>query len=165
VSAITQIDPDDRARISAIDFTHRLVRNWQEALGIDLLGAYLIGSLAHAGFSRRYSDVDIALITASGLSPQALDRLRSGAVALSADWGPKVSIFWADRQFSLGRFPPLDRVDYLDHAVVLMERERVRPPVVVTWAATSRSPQPQIAHLDALIAAPQLRCWPVARLY
>ena len=128
MSAITQIDPDDRARISAIDFTHRLVRNWQEALGIDLLGAYLIGSLAHAGFSRRYSDVDIALITASGLSPQALDRLRSGAVALSADWGPKVSIFWADRQFSLGRFPPLDRVDYLDHAVVLMERERVRPP-------------------------------------
>ena len=53
--------------------------------------------------------------------------LRSNAVALSADWGPKVSIFWADRNFSLGRFPPLDRIDYLDHAVVLMERQSVRP--------------------------------------
>jgi hypothetical protein len=56
-----------------------------------------------------------------------LDDLRSTAVALSADWGPKVSIFWADRDFSLGRFPPLDRVDYLDHAIVLMEREPVQP--------------------------------------
>jgi predicted nucleotidyltransferase len=127
VSAITQADPNDRARTSAIDFTHRLVRNWQEALGIDLLGAYLIGSLAHAGFSRRYSDVDVALVTTSELSPQVLDDLRSNAVALSADWGPKVSIFWADRHFSLGRFPPLDRIDYLDHAVVLMERQSLRP--------------------------------------
>jgi hypothetical protein len=46
---------------------------------------------------------------------------------LSADWGPKLSVFWTDRHFSLGRFPPLDRIDYLDHAVVLMERERVWP--------------------------------------
>jgi hypothetical protein len=127
VSAITQADPDDRARTAAIDFTHRLVRNWQTALGTDLLGAYLIGSLAHAGFSRRYSDVDVALVTTTGPSPQMLDDLRSNAVALSADWGPKVSIFWADRDFTLGRFPPLDRVDYLDHAVVLMERQSVRP--------------------------------------
>jgi hypothetical protein len=36
-------------------------------------------------------------------------------------------VFWTDRHFSVGRFPPLDRIDYLDHAVVLMERERVRP--------------------------------------
>src|SRR5215469_15878343 len=54
--------------------------------------------------------------------------MRSKAVALSADWGPKVSVFWADRSFSTGRFPPLDRIDYLDHAIVLMERERIRPP-------------------------------------
>jgi hypothetical protein len=127
VSAVAQTDPDDRARTAAIDFTRRLVGNWQEVLGTELLGAYLIGSLAHAGFSRRYSDVDIALVTTTGLSPQALDRLRSIAVALSADWGPKVSVFWTDQDFSRGRFPPLDRIDYLDHAVVLMERVPVRP--------------------------------------
>jgi hypothetical protein len=127
VSAIAQADPDDRARIAAIDFARGLLQNWQEALGPNLLGAYLIGSLAHAGFSRRYSDVDIALVTVAGLSAQELERLRSSAVALSADWGPKVSIFWADRNFSSGRFPPLDRIDYLDHAVVMMERESARP--------------------------------------
>ena len=66
--------------------------------------------------------------TAAGLSPQTHDRLRTEAVALSVDWGSKVSMFWANRHFSLGRFPPLDCIDYLDHAVVLMERENIKPP-------------------------------------
>ena len=124
---MTQADSDEFAKTAAIDFARCLVRRWQEALGTELLGAYLIGSLAHAGFSRRYSDIDVALVTTAGLSAQALDRLRSEAVALSPDWGPKVSMFWTDRQFSLGRFPPLDRLDYLDHAIALVERECVRP--------------------------------------
>jgi predicted nucleotidyltransferase len=124
---MTHADPDVFARNGAIEFACRLAKQWQEALGAELIGAYLIGSLAHRGFSTRYSDIDLALITEAGLSAPALDRLRSDAVALSADWGPKTSVFWADRHFSVGRFPPLDRVDYLDHAVALMERERVRP--------------------------------------
>ena len=124
---MTPSDPDELARTAAVDFARRLARHWQEALGTELLGVYLIGSLAHAGFSRRYSDVDILLVTEAGLSQQALDRVLSEAVALASDWGPKVSVFWTDRHFSIGRFPPLDRIDYLDHAVVLMERECVRP--------------------------------------
>jgi hypothetical protein len=124
---MTHADPDELARIAAIDFARGLVRPWQAALGTELLGVYLMGSLAHAGFSRRYSDIDVALVTTAGLSTQALDRVRREAVALSADWGPKLSVFWTDRHFSLGRFPPLDRVDYLDHAVALMERACVRP--------------------------------------
>jgi hypothetical protein len=122
---MTCIDLDERARTAAVDFAGSLACHWHEELGTGLLGAYLIGSLAHAGFSRRYSDVDMALVTAAGLSRQTLDRMRNEAAALSADWGPKLSMFWTDRHFSLGRFPPLDRVDYLDHGVALMERERV----------------------------------------
>ena len=110
-----------------MDFARDLVPQWRKALGTELLGAYLIGSVAHAGFSWRYSDVDIALVTGAGLSSQAQDRIRSEAVARSADWGPKVSVFWADRHFSIGRFPALDRVDHLDHAIILMERECVKP--------------------------------------
>jgi len=58
---------------------------------------------------------------------------------MSADWGPELSVIWTDRHFSLGRSPLLDRIDYLDHRVVLHERERVRPgrprlqQVQVTW--------------------------------
>lgn len=115
------------AHAAATNCAHGIVTFLQAALGPELLGAYLIGSLAHGGFSRRYSDVDVALVTETGLSPQTLDRVRHEAVALSADWGPKLSVFWTDRHFNLGRFPPLDRIDYLDHAIVLMERERVRP--------------------------------------
>jgi hypothetical protein len=125
---MTHEDSDAVAKAEATDFADRLAQRWQETLGAELIGAYLIGSLAHAGFSRRYSDVDLALVTVAGLSGRMLDRLRGQAIALSADWGPKVSLFWSDRHFSCGRFPPLDRIDYLDYAVPLTERERVRPP-------------------------------------
>ena len=123
---MTHADPDEVTRTTAVDFARRLVPYWQAALGTELLGAYLIGSLVHGGFSRRYSDIDMALITNVGLSSQALDRVRSEAAALSADWGPKLSVFWTDRHFCLGRFPPLDRIDYLDHVVVLAYEARVR---------------------------------------
>jgi len=118
---------DDSAAAAVVDFVARTVPVWQAEIGPELLGAYLMGSLAHGGFSRRYSDVDIALVTETGLSPRMLDSVRSWAAAMSADWGPKLSVFWTDRHFSLGRFPPLDRIDYLDHGVALLERERVRP--------------------------------------
>ena len=125
---MTSLDPNEVARTRAMDFARRLVQDWQETLGAELLGAYLIGSLAHASFNRRYSDIDLVIVTEAGLPQDALDGLKSEAVALSGDWGSKVSIFWSDRHFTLGRFPPLDRVDFLDHAVPLMEREHLRPP-------------------------------------
>ena len=127
LSSMTHADANEQARAVATDFARHLVPYWQTILGNELLGAYLIGSLAHAGFSRRYSDVDIALVTMAGLSRKAYDRIRNEAAALSADWGHKVSIFWADRHFSVGRFPPLDLIDYLDHAIVLMEQDFIRP--------------------------------------
>ncbi|MGH6674063.1 MAG: hypothetical protein ACRECV_19110 [Xanthobacteraceae bacterium] len=108
-------------------FAGALAPVWQATVGRELLGLYLIGSLAHGGFSRRYSDIDAAVITEAGLSPQTLDSLHRQAAALSTDWGPKISVFWTDRQFSIGRFPPLDRIDYLNCPVVLAERERAIP--------------------------------------
>jgi predicted nucleotidyltransferase len=124
---MTDESADGPTQAAALDFAGRVARLWQAALGPELLGAYLIGSLAHGGFSRRYSDVDIALVTERGLPQRTLDGIRSRAAALSADWGPKLSVFWADRHFSLGRFPPLDRIDYLDHRLVLLEWESALP--------------------------------------
>ena len=48
-------------------------------------------------------------------------------MAFSPELALKLSLFWSDRHFSIGRFPLLDRVDYLDHALSLVERERVQP--------------------------------------
>jgi predicted nucleotidyltransferase len=118
---------DKTAHGTAARFANRIVPVWQAVLGPELLGVYLMGSLAHGGFSRRYSDIDIAVITEAGLPTGALDHVRGEVTALSADLGPRLSVFWTDRHFSLGRFPPLDRIDYLDHARTLIEHRRVRP--------------------------------------
>jgi predicted nucleotidyltransferase len=124
---MTSADPDEAAARQAAEFAHRLLPFWRAAVGDNLVGVYLIGSLAHGGFSRRYSDVDMAVVTETGLEPKTIEAVRGEAVALSADWGPKLSVFFTDRDFTTGRFPPLDRIDFLDRPVVLMERERVQP--------------------------------------
>jgi predicted nucleotidyltransferase len=118
---------DDRARTAAFDFARALVPLYQAQLGEQLIGVYLLGSLAHGGFSHRYSDIDMGLITEAGLDAAALATLRSLAVKCDATLSQKLSLFWTDRRFSISRFPPLDRTDYLDHAVTLSERERVLP--------------------------------------
>jgi hypothetical protein len=123
----TPASPDEAASSAAAAFGKALVAKWQAAVGRELLGAYLIGSLAHGGFSRRYSDIDVAVISENGLNAATIDRVRGEAAALSPDWGPKVSVFWTDRCFAIGRFPPLDRIDYLERPAVLWERERVQP--------------------------------------
>jgi predicted nucleotidyltransferase len=108
-------------------FAGAVCARWQSMLGGEIFGIYCIGSLAHGGFSHRYSDIDMAVIAAEPFGPDALDRLRTDAAQVSAELATKLSIFWTDRSFAVGRFPVLDRIDYLDHARALMERERIRP--------------------------------------
>jgi len=119
---------DDLAATTARDFARALSKQWQSQLSGEIIGLYLIGSLAHGGFSHRYSDIDLALITERGLDQTSLQGMGAQALALSSELGPKVSVFWTDRDFEGGRFPPLDRADYLDHAVPIVERERIAPP-------------------------------------
>ena len=118
---------DIRAADAARAFATTLTERWETHLGDTLLGVYLLGSLAHGGFSRRYSDIDVAVITETGLTPADFDAMRADAAAISGELAAKLSIFWTDRTFSAGRFPPLDRGDYLDHGVALFERERITP--------------------------------------
>lgn len=118
---------DTAAAATARDFAAALAAGWQSELGANLLNVSLIGSLAHGGFSRRYSDIDVAVVTESGLDAAELDQLRTIAVATSEELARKLSIFWTDRTFTVGRFPPLDRVDVLDHGLTLFGREQVTP--------------------------------------
>ncbi len=138
---------NDDANAAALDFTRAAAGSWAKRLGSRLLGAYLIGSLAHGGFNRRYSDIDMALVVDGGLDDAGLDGLRADAVAVSPDWASKLSIFWADRWFSVGRFPPLDRVDFVDHAVALVEAEAVRPD------------RPSLAEIRAYLRGDPFETW------
>ena len=115
------------ARHAATEFARGLAAFLQQRLGERMLGVYLIGSLAHGGFSSRYSDIDIGLTMEEWLPPGDQAAMQQDSLRLAPDLAPKLSLFWSDRAFDVGRFPPLDRVDYLDHAVTLAERERVTP--------------------------------------
>jgi hypothetical protein len=121
-------DQDEPTRAAAIALAEGMASFWSRRLDTRFIGAYLIGSLAHGGFSRRYSDVDMALLVEGGLDSDELAAMRAPAMGLAPDLAPKLSLFWADRGFTMGRFPPLDRVDLIDHAVSLGERDVVRPP-------------------------------------
>ena len=118
---------NELARTESLAFSHALAPSYSTQLGERLIGAYLIGSLAHGGFSHRYSDIDVALVTEDALDAATLTTLRALAAEQDAALSQKLSVFWADRHFVMGRMPPLDRANYLDHAVAISERERVRP--------------------------------------
>ena len=108
-------------------FARALARRCDHHFGERVLGIYLIGSLAHGGFSPRYSDIDLALVVRDQLSADDLALIRDEAVAESGLFARMLSLFWSDRAFRIGRFPPLDQVDLIDHALTLRERVRVRP--------------------------------------
>jgi predicted nucleotidyltransferase len=141
------LESNEAAESAAREFAGALCVRWQSTLGGGVLGIYCIGSLAHGGFSRRYSDIDMAVIVAEPLAPDVLEMLRADAVRVSAELAAKLSIFWTDRSFTVGRFPVLDRIDYLDHAVALMERERVMPQ------------RPPLAEVRAYLAGPPFGNW------
>jgi hypothetical protein len=129
---------------------HALADATASTLGPRLLEAAVVGSLAHGGFSRRYSDLDLALVVEDGLRDPELASIRAIAAELSADWAGKLSIFWTDRSFATGRFPPLDRVDLIDHGVGLVARERVRPP------------RPSLAEIRQYLSGTPLETWSAA---
>lgn len=120
-------NPDEAVRAEAHALAEDVAGFWRDRLGEKLLGIYLLGSLAHGGFNRRYSDIDVGLVAEDGLADGMIDEMRAAAARRAPGLAAKLSLFWTDRAFGVGRFPPLDRLDYLDHAVALFERERIRP--------------------------------------
>jgi hypothetical protein len=103
----------------------RAVSAYRAALGSRLVAGYALGSLAHGGFSSLVSDVDLGLVLQDPL--RATDRMTIGRVARSlrtAALDERLSVFWGTPATLRGRrrggrFPPLDRLDLLDHGRLL----------------------------------------------
>jgi hypothetical protein len=72
------------ARTAAFAFADALASVYRAQLSERLIDAYLIGSIAHGGFSHRYSDIDLALVTEDGLDTAALTKLRALAAEQDA---------------------------------------------------------------------------------
>jgi hypothetical protein len=112
----------------------RAVTAYGEALGDRLVAGYALGSLAHGGFSPLVSDVDLGLILADPLQAGDPATIGSVADAVRAS-GPglpeRLSVFWGTPstlrgQVPGGRFPPLDRLDLLEHGRLLTGRDARR---------------------------------------
>jgi hypothetical protein len=101
---------------------------YQTALGSRLVAAYALGSLAHGGFSPLVSDVDMGLVLAD--PPRLKDRVTLRSVGNAARTGgselhQRLSVFWGtpgtlQGRSRGGRFPPLDRLDLVEHGRLLV---------------------------------------------
>jgi hypothetical protein len=96
-------------------------------LGNHLIAAFALGSLAHGGFSALVSDVDIGLVLTdeSGASDAEVIESITGEVrGRGTELHRRLSVFWATLSTLQdgsegGRFPPLDRLDLIEHGRLL----------------------------------------------
>jgi hypothetical protein len=116
----------ESGRVEAEAVLLNAVDAYRAALGERLMAVYALGSLAHGGFSPLVSDIDLGLIVQ--------DPVRSGdartirAVAEKTRGAPlseRLSVFWGSPSTLRGerpggRFPPLDRLDLLEHGRLLV---------------------------------------------
>jgi hypothetical protein len=90
-------------------------------------GMYLMGSLARGGFSAGVSDIDLGLILSDPLQDsdaETIAQLQSEVTNQHPKVQNSVSIFWGsiasiNGQTNAGRYPPFDRLDLIDHALLL----------------------------------------------
>lgn len=103
-----------------LDYVARVAGYFKSELADSLIDAYQLGSLAHGGFSKIYSDIDVGLLLSSREPPDRMSELIAVAKSLHPEYGKKLSIFWGNADFNWGRLPVIDRLDMLDHGVPLL---------------------------------------------
>ncbi|MGF1743135.1 hypothetical protein L4C34_19120 [Vibrio profundum] len=99
----------------------------REMLGNRCMSVYLMGSLARGGFSEVASDIDMGIILSG--TPQEndfsiIEEIQANVVANYPQIDNNVSIFWGTIESingvtDVGRYPPFDRLDLIDHALLL----------------------------------------------
>lgn len=92
---------------------------------------YIMGSLARGGFSEIASDIDLGIIL--NRPPQksdnlAIDEIQSIARSKHPTVENSISIFWGSVEsingvIDSGRYPPFDRLDLIDYALLLTGTE------------------------------------------
>jgi predicted nucleotidyltransferase len=102
------------------DFIHQATEYLREAFGANLLSVVQLGSLAHGGFSNRFSDIDIAVILQHSVPDTFIEDIKQQISILEPlELSQRVSLFWTIPDFSWGRMRPVDQVDLCDNGQVL----------------------------------------------
>ena len=148
------------------------VAAYTRAFGERLVAAYALGSLAHGGFSPLVSDVDLALILADPLRPTDSVRVAAVAYFLKAKGSAlhdRLSVFWGTPSSLAGlvpggRFPPLDRLDLLEHGRLLQGNDAHGGLVPPRWdELLVASALFALEYLAGLVVEPPLGSLPHAR--
>ena len=111
----------------------------KKEFGSRLFACYALGSLAHGGFSPLVSDVDFGIILTSPLTSgddSQIESIKNHVKNLPIALGERLSIFWGSiaslkNEESGGRFPPIDKLDLIQHGKLLAGndvRKRTRLP-------------------------------------
>ena len=104
------------------------IRNANQLFGKRLTAAYALGSLAHGGFAKAVSDVDMALVIADPITDgdsETFDALNLRATESKMEFAERLSVFWgspaslSSGESKAGRFPALDRLDLIRHGRLL----------------------------------------------
>jgi hypothetical protein len=107
--------------------------------GERLLAAYVLGSLAHGGFSQLVSDVDFGVVLEGPLQHADSDVAASLGERVAGQGpalGDRLSVFWGSQATlagdrTAGRFPPVDLADLIQYGRLLFGRDirgGLRPP-------------------------------------
>lgn len=92
----------------------------------DEVSVYIMGSLARGGFSEIASDIDLGIILNGSLdgAKEKIKGILSEANKNFPSITNNISIFWGSIEsingvIEAGRYPPFDRMDLIDHALLL----------------------------------------------
>ena len=111
----------------------------QETFGTRCTAVYIMGSLARGGFSEIASDIDIGVILSGDLQDSDfanIENIQTTSVNKHTTVKNNVSIFWGNIEsingvVDAGRYPPFDRLDLIDHALLLsgvdIRNELIKP--------------------------------------
>lgn len=143
-------------------FVARVAERFKARLGAIVTEVYLLGSLAHGGFSPVYSDVDVGVLLNCADPPEAMSGLIAEGKTLDAEYGQRLSVFWGHPELAWGRLPVIDRLDMLDHGLPLLHgmkakfrrptKEEIRQELLQSIERSWKSRLPELNGLTRLEA-------------
>ncbi|MEB4592701.1 hypothetical protein VSS37_17085 [Candidatus Thiothrix sp. Deng01] len=131
------------------EFVAQAVQQLRTVFGGELLSVVQLGSLAHGGFSARFSDIDLAVILSAPVAGSVVGTAQQQLAALEPmELAKRVSLFWTVPDFSWGRMRPVDQVDLHDNGQVLWGQ-----------ALDGLAPRPSLAEVRADMQLHSLPYW------
>lgn len=131
------------------EFVEQAVQQLRAAFDGSLLSVVQLGSLAHGGFSERFSDIDLAVILSNPVADNIVETAGQQLAALEPlELAKRVSLFWTVPDFSWGRMRPVDQVDLHDNGQVLWGQD-----------LSGLAPRPSLAAVRADMQLHSLPYW------